>query len=114
MRVITATQTSDFRLQDCKHERLRRALEFRPGHLAAVAQSGVLESVAQPSARPSRQVSGKSLVGGATVLLGLAASWFMMASVASVDFSQYDTDPSTPQIVRPAPVGENSASHRPS
>jgi hypothetical protein len=95
MRDATATHTSDFRLQDCRHERLRAALEFRPHNAVAPAPT---KTVARPSARSGH----KGLLCGAAAMLGLAASWFMMASFSTVDYSQYETDTSTPQIVRPA------------
>jgi hypothetical protein len=96
MRNVTATQSSDFRLQDCKHDRLRAALEFRPHTVVAPAPSKAV-------ARSCRAESGhKGLLGGAAAILGLAASWFVVATFSTVDFSQYDTDASTPQIVRPA------------
>jgi hypothetical protein len=98
MRNATATHTSDFRLQDCKHDRLRAALEFHPRGAVAKTATPSPTSVARPRAKSAH----KGLLGGAAAMLGLAASWFMMASFTSVDFSQYETDTSTPQIVRPA------------
>ena len=99
---VTTSHTTDFRLQACKHDRLRAALEFRPHQLSALLVAPV-ETV-QISAKLSRSAKPKSLLGRAVAILGLAASWFLMASVATVDFSDYETDTSTPQIVRPVKV----------
>jgi hypothetical protein len=101
---VTTSQTTDFRLQACKHDRLREALEFRPRLSALPVAPAAPEETVQISAKFARSAKPKSLFGSAVAVLGLAASWFLMASVVTVDFSDYETDTSTPQIVRPVKV----------
>lgn len=106
MRNSSANPTTDFRLEGCKHDRLRAALEFRPRSAAAVtvAIDEVVQAAAAnvPVASPKR--SGKGLVGGAVAMMGLSFCWFLVASFSSVDFSVYETDTSVPQVVQTVPT----------
>lgn len=70
----------------------------------ALAVPGVGPSASSPSSTFSDVSKGsrsaKRMLGGATVTLLIALFWFMFASAALVDYSDYSDDPTTPQIVR--------------
>jgi hypothetical protein len=89
--------SADFRLQACKHERLRAALEFPRRQVVAV-------TVASPAARAgvcTNKTSDRShhFLGGAVATLLLSFGFFMATSYNSVDFAVYETDPTAPRVV---------------
>jgi hypothetical protein len=94
MRDSSATLNTDFRLQACKHERLRAALEFPRRQVAAV-------TVAAPAVACAKNTSDRShhFLGGAVATLVLSFGFFMATSYNSVDFSVYETDPTAPRVV---------------
>ncbi len=118
MRASQTDITQDFRLADCKHERLRRALEFRPLGQAPVEVATPLLTISslESSLRTSPQTSMQTVITqvqgevsdsrehkrtlvGVIGLFSLACGWFLCGSVASIDFSRFEADLSSPQII---------------
>ena len=85
----TTQNTLDIRLKDCKHDRLRQAMQFHSRHISrpVVVEAPVVKPVAarKPASR-SQQLAG------AVVMVALAFGWFLTASYSSTDFSQFETD----------------------
>ena len=98
MRASQPAIAQDFRLVDCKHDRLRRALEFHPTVQSPVEVAAPLEN-----SSAHRDDHKRTLVG-AIGLFSLACGWFLCGSVASIDFSSFEgelTFESRPVVSRP-------------
>lgn len=93
MRASQTAIVQDFRLADCKHERLRRALEFRRSGPASLAIPTETSGDAAGSDEPKRTLFG------ALGLFSLACGWFLWGSVASIDFSRFEADLNLPRTV---------------
>lgn len=84
--------SSDFRLVDCKHERLRKALEFRPAHakLAITAPTPTAAPTPKPVFRSDLEVTIErttplGFLAGAVTLIALSLIWTVLT--CAVDMS---------------------------
>ena len=109
---MRAAQTiaQDIRIANCKHERLRRALEFRPvgvGQLevatpalaVASAETSLQTVTNQLRIESSSSREHRRTLFGVVGLFSLACGWFLCGSVASIDFSSFEGDLGVPQVV---------------
>lgn len=102
-----AHKGSDFRLIDCKHERLRQALEFRPAGGRVVLDAEPAPSL-MPAVERDLEISLEmerttpiGFLAGAASTLVVALIWFMLActTTTNIDAADYQNDSTTRQVL---------------
>jgi hypothetical protein len=80
---------SDFRLLDCKHKRLRQALEFRPAGARVALTTPARTPVVTQATELDLELERTTPVGflaGAASSLALALIWFMLVCMTDMNF----------------------------
>jgi hypothetical protein len=101
-----ANTSTDFRLLDCKHDRLRQALEFRPAGWSPAPAVAAAPAVVAPAPAAELELdfdlersTPSGFMAGAVSTVALALIWFMLVCMTNMDYSDLQNDAAAPHIV---------------